>query len=53
MSSTVTHYPATADYRESWSAVNPRGAEIYFWSAQEARDALAEWADRRIGRKGA
>ena len=30
------HHAATAEYRESWSVVNPRGSEIHYGSFEEA-----------------
>jgi hypothetical protein len=30
------HHPATEEYRESWSVANPRGADIYYGSYEEA-----------------
>jgi hypothetical protein len=30
------HQPATAEYRESWSVLNPRGSEVCYGSYEEA-----------------
>ena len=30
------HCPATAEFRESWSVLNPRGREIHYGSEEEA-----------------
>ena len=30
------HHPATAEYRESWSVVNPRGSDVHYGSPEDA-----------------
>jgi hypothetical protein len=39
-SKSVRH-PATAEHRESWSVVNPRGREVHYGTAEEAAGAAA------------
>ena len=35
------HHPATAELRESWSVLNPRGAQIHYGSEDEAARAAS------------